>query len=137
MDVPVITLWQPWASWVALGWKTIETRTHDRLKSLIGKWVGIHAGLKWDDDALRLACDYMARWQIKQTEHFLKMGGAIICLAHVSEARWLSRADEAGAMIECATPRYGLVFDEVKQMEAVPAKGKQGIWYYPDFYFPE
>lgn len=48
----VITLWQPWATWVVLGWKTIETRLHPRFASLAGQVIGIHAGLKFDDLAM-------------------------------------------------------------------------------------
>jgi predicted transcriptional regulator len=44
-DMKVITLWQPWASFIALGWKTIETRTHDRFKNLVCERIAIHAGL--------------------------------------------------------------------------------------------
>jgi hypothetical protein len=46
--IPIISLWQPWAQWVALGWKLIESRTHNRFKSLLTKRIGIHASAKWD-----------------------------------------------------------------------------------------
>jgi hypothetical protein len=42
--VKTITLHQPWASLIACGLKTIETRTHDRFRSLVGETVAIHAG---------------------------------------------------------------------------------------------
>jgi activating signal cointegrator 1 len=40
---PVISLWQPWASLVALGVKTIETRSWPAPKSVIGQIIAIHA----------------------------------------------------------------------------------------------
>ena len=41
---PVLTLYQPWATFIADGLKTIETRTHNRFTSLYGKTILIHAG---------------------------------------------------------------------------------------------
>lgn len=38
-----ITLWQPWASLIALGVKTIETRSWGAPRSLIGQRIAIHA----------------------------------------------------------------------------------------------
>src|SRR3972149_4902156 len=42
----VITFYQPWATMILDGVKTIETRTHDRFKNLQGHRIGIHAGTK-------------------------------------------------------------------------------------------
>ena len=50
-ELTVISLWRPWCFWVMLGWKTIETRTHDRFANMMGKRIGIHAAQKWDDEA--------------------------------------------------------------------------------------
>lgn len=44
MIYPVITLYQPWATWIMRGWKTIETRTHNRFACLDHKTILIHAG---------------------------------------------------------------------------------------------
>jgi len=56
--MPVITLWQPWASWVIEGRKRIETRTHDRLGSLATRPPGnlVRAG-NGDD------CSVSSRWR--------------------------------------------------------------------------
>ena len=40
-----ITLWQPWASLIAAGAKTIETRTWSPPHSLIGQPLAIHAAM--------------------------------------------------------------------------------------------
>lgn len=48
---PVITLYQPWATWIMRRWKTIETRTHNRFVKLLGKSVLIHAGQQTDATA--------------------------------------------------------------------------------------
>jgi len=41
--LPTLTLWQPWASLVMLGVKTIETRAWPAPAGLIGQRIGIHA----------------------------------------------------------------------------------------------
>jgi hypothetical protein len=41
-----ITLWQPWASLVAIGVKTIETRAWPAPRSLIGQRIAIHAAAR-------------------------------------------------------------------------------------------
>lgn len=43
MEIPVTTLWQPYASLVAHGYKRVETRSHDRAKKYVGQRIAIHA----------------------------------------------------------------------------------------------
>ena len=130
MIIPVISLWTPWANWVALGWKPIETRTHQRFRGLVGKQIGIHASLHWDKNAIESARPFLSSQQIIKTKGFLKVGGAVICTAYVSEFRELDPLDNAGALIDCThVTRYGLFLKDVQIIEAVPCKGRQGIWY--------
>lgn len=132
MKTPVITLWMPWANWVVLGWKEIETRLHRRFYSLQGKEIAIHASHKWDDLALELARPYLQDWQIARTERFLHIGGAIIGRACVTNARPLTTEDSHRALIDCkGTQRHGLVLAYPRPLaETILCAGKQGIWYY-------
>jgi len=139
MDYPIISLWQPWAQWVALGWKQIETRTHSKFKGLVGKRIGIHAALRWDRDALALAQPFLTTEQLAATR-FPPYGvlgalsdapGKVICTAFVREHRALMLGDSKAALIECITPRYGLVLEDIQIIPFIPARGKQGIWYLP------
>jgi hypothetical protein len=131
MKIPVITLWQPWGNWVDLGWKTIETRTHPRFAKLEGQTIGIHLGLKWDKDAIQLARRFLTAEQLFRTKEFLKIGGAIVATAFVKEHRLLNTKDSPFALIDCGhTTRWGLILENIKQIEAIPTKGRQGIWYY-------
>ena len=125
-----ITLWQPWATWIALGWKTIETRTHPRFVGLVGKHIAIHAGLRWDKDAVRLASIWLADWQVLQTRSFRDIHGVVVCTAHVDRHTRLSGDCSRAAKIDCChTKRYGLFFSDIQKLpEAMPAKGHQGIW---------
>lgn len=130
-NMPIISLWMPWANWVALGWKTIETRTHRRFACLEGKRIGIHATAKWDESAIGVAADYLTDEQFSTSDRFLRIGQAIICTAFVRHFRQLTAEDSRDALIDCFNvQRYGLVLTDVQTIEAIPAKGKQGIWYW-------
>jgi hypothetical protein len=50
-----ISLWQPWASLIAVGAKPFETRHWAPPRELIGQTVAIHAAKKIDKDAVDLA----------------------------------------------------------------------------------
>lgn len=130
--LPVITLYQPWANWIVEGWKTIETRTHNRLKSLNGKTILIHAGLSFDKNAgirHNNHCPYMSLIS-NQTKHDL-FYGYILGQAEVYNTRKLTKSDSLQACIECETERYGLFLKNIiKFKEPLPAKGSMGIWYY-------
>jgi hypothetical protein len=47
VSVTALTLWQPWASLIAEGVKTIETRSWPAPAELIGQHIAIHAGQKF------------------------------------------------------------------------------------------
>jgi hypothetical protein len=120
----------PWANWVALRWKPVETRLHKRFRTLVGKRIGIHCSLKWDKTAIGQASKYITPEQIIQTRHMLKIGGAVICTAIVKEFRKLTANDSQAALIDCGEiERYGLLLEDVQIIEAVPCKGRQGVWY--------
>lgn len=127
---PIISMWRPWANWVALGWKTIESRTHQRFASLVGHRIGIHASAKWDEDAIEFAAKYLTPEQIEETILWQRgISQAVICTVFSRSIRKLTEADESGALIECRTTRYGLFLEEPKPiLPAIPMKGYQGIW---------
>lgn len=126
---PIISMWMPWANWVGLGWKTIETRTHQRFRGLVGKRIGIHCALKWDKGAIEAARPYLDAYQVGLSSSFLKIGGAVCWTALATEHRQLEVGDEFDALIECRTVRFGLVLTDVQRIEAIPMRGHQGIWY--------
>lgn len=131
-EISCITMWLPWAMWVAWGWKTIESRTHNRLQSLVGKCIGIHAGLKWDRDAIEIARPYLTPERIQQTIALFKAppSGCIVAAAQPKAHRLLTPADAPAALIECKTRRFGLDFGNNVQLvdKPYPVRGWQGIW---------
>ena len=118
-----ISLWQPWAQWIILGWKTIETRLHPRFEKLAGKRIGIHAAHCWDRQGITAAREYLTPEQISQTYEMLaarkRDGGH----------RLTEPEDAPRALIECETHRYGLFLrDHLKFSTPIPAIGRQGIF---------
>lgn len=132
-----ISLWRPWADWVSLCWKQIETRTHKRLYCLDGVRIGIHASLKWDNNAMRAARRFMLPCQIKQMEtmsEFDGRSGTILCTAIAQFPRQLGHEHSKFAMIECEGDpiRYGIdLVDVAHSPIAGKVRGGQGIFYVP------
>jgi hypothetical protein len=125
---PVITLYQPWATWIMRGWKTIETRTHNRFASLNGKTILIHAGQTTDAEAINNP--YLTKEQLLLNPDEM-INGFILGSAKVHASMQLDYTHAANALIECETKRYGLFLYGVKRWEIpIKEKGEMGIWYY-------
>lgn len=131
-EMRAITLHQPWAS--LIGYKTIETRLHDRFRSLEGQRIAIHAGAGYDHHAYA----EVKRWTSNLDAHKLAMPEnarhlphkAIVCIANVAKVGWLLRRDSKDALIDCSsTSRYGLWLEDLEPLgEPMPIPGSQGIW---------
>lgn len=130
ITMKAISLWQPWATWVARGWKTIETRTHNRLKSLAGKRIAIHAANRYDHDADDMALGYMDARQrgIHDVTEYVR--GVIVATARVIDARPLTDDDTPAALFDCSgDDRYGLILEGIRPIDPpIPCKGRQGIF---------
>lgn len=131
MIYPVITLYQPWATWIMRGWKTIETRTHNRFTSLTGKTILIHAGMTTDSSEIATKNRFLTREQILQDPDEM-INGFILGEAFVYQSRKLGFKDQQSALIECVTrERYGLFLAKIKKFDTpIPVKGEMGIWYF-------
>lgn len=131
MKTPVITLWQPWAQFIMFGWKTIETRLHDKFKCLEGREILIHAGANWDTQWFRSASPFLTQEQLNLIDVMQKAEPSIICSAKVILYRRLVFADSKSALINCSYHRRGGLFlSEIKKLQPIFIKGSQGIWYY-------
>jgi len=129
--LPVITLYQPWATWIMRLWKWIETREHDRFKGLKGKRILIHAGLRTDGSHLTTRNPYLTQSQILYKPDEI-INGFILGSAYVDDVGWLDGSHSKKALIDCEnTKRYGLFLDGIKPLEVpIAEKGEMGIWYY-------
>lgn len=126
---PVITLYQPWASWIMRGWKIIETRTHDRFKSLNGKRILIHAGKTTDASAVNNP--YLTKEQILWKPDEI-INGAIIGECLVQHFQKLDESHSKKALIDCGNvERWGLFLNEIMMLEKpIEINGEMGIWYF-------
>lgn len=129
MIVPVITLYQPWATWIMNDWKTIETRVHARFESLRNTTILIHAGQKTDDSDFVINNPYLMPNQIKADD---LINGHILGSAYVYDTKWLTDSHSEAALIDCKnTKRFGLFLSGVNKFKIpIPAKGSMGIWYF-------
>jgi hypothetical protein len=129
--LPVITIYQPWATWIIRGWKNIETRTHERFKSLLHETILIHAGLQTDSSDLTINNPYLTREQILHDPDEV-INGAILGSAYVDACGWLcgDNYENRNALIETKN-RYGLFLTNIKKFSSpLLVKGSMGIWYY-------
>ena len=129
-SIPCITLWEPWATLVSLGLKTIETRTHARFFCLNGKRIGIHAGKHIDTAGLN---DLFRRGVVcSDINELIEMNmGHIICTARVIAVGTIPRTSYSEyAKCEINENIYGLFLRDVAPSGRIRADGRQGIWYY-------
>lgn len=127
--LPAITLYQPWPTWIMRGWKPIETRTHDKFKSLQGKTILIHAGMRTDETAINNP--YLTREQLLQDPDEM-INGYILGKATVDAFGKLGDEHSKQALIDCgSTTRYGLFLTNIEKFPTpILCKGEMGIWYY-------
>jgi hypothetical protein len=128
--VKAITVYRPWSSFIVFRLKSIETRTHDRFRSLIGERIAIHAGKTWDREFVDLLPEKLlySPAVIEALKHAKETRGCVIGTAYVNSARWLTHSDNKAAMCPAAG-RFGMSLGRVERLrEPVPAKGHQGIW---------
>lgn len=124
-----ITLWQPWATWIALGIKTIETRSHNHFAFLAGERIAIHAGKRFDDDAVWEALCVVGDEKLdKPAVEGPFPSGRVVCTAKVLCAGPLTTENNMDALCDC-TGRFGLYLTDIQRLDPpVPATGHQGVW---------
>ena len=132
-----ISLWEPWATFIMMKKKTIETRTHNRFKGLVGERIAICAALKFDKSGIWK--DYLpSDWRFS-ISNLLSLTtvtkGTIMCTATVSAARWAPNVDfvernewNKKALCEVGG-KYCLFLNDIKPvMGRIPVQGRQGIF---------
>lgn len=103
-----LSLRQPWASLIADGRKTIETRTwRTRYRGPLA----IHASLRHYADLPR---------------------GGIIAVAWLCGCRPMEAADEEDACIALYDGAYAWLLANVEPVALIPCKGRLGLWTPPD-----
>jgi len=137
-----ITLHQPWATYMAVGLKMIETRSWPTTHR---GWLAIHAGkneesLYLTDMYARAACleapDSPTVRALRPLPDPLPLGAivAVGCLKEVrtTEALELEVLGTDRPLGNYEPGRYGWVFSEIIQCEPIPCRGYQQLWGVPE-----
>lgn len=132
-----ISLYQPWASAMALGLKTIETRpTRIHHRGL----VAIHAAKKWTEDEQEW-CEDFAR-QFAKPALLDPPRGCVIAYGRIVDCKpaeeLLSGLSYQEALLGNYAPkRFGWIFEGIIPLEVpIPWRGQQGQFNVPDHLFP-
>ena len=145
-----ISLWQPWATLVALKLKTIETRNHSRFRALAGKRIAIHAAQKWNQDGLLVSRLLDGRPlghalpNIMNIDYWaMRCRGKIVCTATVNDTMWAEDAAANRNELECRAlcdveDKFLLFLGDIKPLaKPFPVRGRQGIFTVPDELFAD
>lgn len=137
-----LTLWQPWATLMAIGAKKVETRGWEMPRKIRGAWIALHAAgvATTPRDELRAAFDVpeIVRALARQDYTIRNLpAGAIVAVALAAKSiptdtlRANVGHDEL-AMGYYAAGRHGWLFTRIVRLqEPILAKGAQGIWTLP------
>lgn len=138
-----ISLHEPYASLVMFGWKTIETREHQKLKSLVNQKIIIHATKNKlfvkDADTIVEILSYLDtnRKQVfvnyLNSDYFDKTFGKLLGTVEVVEFAKLNKDNSKNSLIDCQYGnKFGLFLRNPKLFN-IPKiyKGSQGIFNIP------
>ena len=133
----VITLRQPWATLIEMGYKTIVVL--DGLSRLVGHTVAIHGDRRWDSSA-RLSVERALGCSVKAglgvswdriRRKALEDRGSIKVIAKATEYRPLTSADAKAALCY-VHGRSGLVLENVRPVVPVSTAGScVPVWLLP------
>ena len=143
-----ISLWQPWASLIAIGAKRVETRSWAPPVSMIGSRIAIHAAKHRTDSetiaSLLLPVAKATGACVGDTLIWLANlpRGEIVCTVRVVCAKQVSNltpewtralSEQERAFGDYGTGRWGWVLDDVVKLpQPIPYRGAQGPFNVPD-----
>ena len=128
-----ISLWQPWASAVALGLKTVETRGWDtKYRGLIA----IHAAVKWSKPQQQFYQQLCVRCPSLQVLGSRPPLGAIVAVARIADCKMAVEVFQSAGAINQALGdythgRFAWLLADVVAIKPVPYKGRQGLFSLP------
>ena len=125
-DLMALTLWRPWPDAVLYGGKLIENRTWAPPARLIGNRLAIHAGLKYDKQAVY---DMVRLGLYMPPSEKMSPKSAIVGVVTVVSAEVADIPD--GQDVWYAGDVPWILGDVVALREPVPCKGRQGLWRVP------
>lgn len=109
-----ISIKQPWASFIVMGKKTIETRT----------WKTNYRG-----DLLIVSSKTMDKNY--PYPNFLSLGfplGQALAIVKLIDCRPMRKEDEEFAMCSCELGRYAWILSDIRKIKPFPVKGQLGLY---------
>lgn len=125
VEIKCLTLWQPWASAIAMGHKVIETRTWGTdYRGLLG----IHAGKTWDREA--------AAFLPRDVVNTAGIRGSIIAIATLAAVVKIKTFDQWETFqplhrcpLEWFQPgKRAWCLKDIKRIRPIQTKGAMGLW---------
>lgn len=140
-SLPTLSLWQPWASLIALRLKQYETRSWPAPPIYVGHLLAIHAAKRWTRAEERFL-DQLRQQVIPSVARQLPLYpplGAVVCVCRLVECIPTDRAVGLSWLEQTvgnwSPGRYGWKLEVVKVFEQpIPLVGRQGIfrWQLPE-----
>ena len=123
-----LTLWQPWAWAICRAGKDIENRSWHAPRWLIGQRFAIHAAKRRPDDA-----SVVAAWGMAGRPEAVDFAAEV---ERAPRGAVVATAVLTGVVTESDSPwfvgPYGWVLEDVQELpEAIPCRGRQGLWNLP------
>lgn len=129
-----LSLWQPWATLVALGAKQVETRAWPVPPSILGERIAIHASQTTKHLDLRHANLFAGA--LRDVDQLPL--GALLCTLVIDDCRRIGISLEGLSPTEYVFGDYSVgryawrLRDVVALPEPVPCRGRQRFWNVPD-----
>lgn len=133
-----ISLWQPWASAMALGWKQIETR---HWQARYRGPMAIHAAKRWTADERD---EWEIAVEIYGDRYALPVKPPLGCIVAVGNLHDIRPSEDLHGTIapeerewgNYGPNRFGWVFRDIRALaEPIPWRGEQGLFDIPDEVF--
>lgn len=147
-EVRALSLWQPWASLVAIGVKRMETRSWS---TAYRGWLVIHAAAKWDAMLIAIAEEEPFSELLKGVPGYMAIEGDLFIRSEparpplgaavgVARLTAIDSTDDGRLIVTSKEAELGdfgpgrfawLLEDAVPFQKPIPVKGWQGLWLPP------
>lgn len=140
LNIPALTIWNPWAAMIADGYKTVENRSWVPFHTgLLAIHAAVGAGSRADQEhAIDLAAR-LAGLSPAIVERSMEVRGAVVAVARLTGVCSLSVQNPAGRPLDCdcgpwafSGSRHFKLADVHALPEPVPCRGFQKLWALPD-----
>lgn len=130
-EIRCVSLWQPWASLIAVGLKHVETRSWPAPKTILGQRIGIHAAKT--PKGLIVAAQQKELWDMCLESLPWDAAGDLprgfIVATAVVESCFPTDVLQPDLYGDYSPGRFGWMLTGIEVLpKPVPAKGRQGIF---------